>query len=354
MQYFNTQDNGLAPATPGYAGLPIQLPSYLKPNTQSITQPINKIIPQPINPSTDFQHYSYTPFVQVPNADTPQARLPSLSSKTRLPESNNIGGVNAVNSAKYVAVNSAFRISGTSNSFTAVLGQPVIGAAGLRLLHAKFPNTVYNVTTVNQNITFTYNAVQYTAVVPVGAYNATQLLGAVQNRMNVAASVTTFTVVQNLFTLTTTIASSALPFVLNFGTGINQLNYLLGFMTVDTGSSTSQTGAYVLNLGFPTHLLIYLSPGGAVTTNNSSIGSPSLIIPFDVNTNLIESYNVNSYYPYISLGANSVIDRLTVDVRDFFGNPVSFNGSDIQLLFEAVWRNFENGIKTVASPVTGT
>lgn len=200
----------------------------------------------------------------------------------------------------------------------------------LCLEHFYCPNTIYNVTSINNNIRFTDGVTTWNTSIAIGAYNSTSLLSAIKTAMD-AVSGLVFTLSLNSITLKVTI-SCPTAFRILFASGSNQINNIIGFPKLDTSLSTSQVATNIINLGFPTHILMYIFELGVNfnATNSNNLGS--FIIPIVTNTGDSIIYNSNSNFKQESCITEKSIKNLQITLRDLDNNVIDLNGSNYTII----------------------
>lgn len=201
------------------------------------------------------------------------------------------------------------------------------------LLGFSCPNTIFNINAFNCNITFTDNSlVQHTVVITNGAYTEAQLMTAIAAAMLAVCPSQTWAASINVNTFQTIITSNS-TFQLNFGTGINQMYKLLGFLQVDTGFLLVQTSTYCFNLGFPTSLLLFIDGLTVCYDSPSSNKLPTFVIPIaDANSAEIINYYSQNFFTQTSDVANRSLQKITIIIRDQDANPINLNGSNYTLI----------------------
>lgn len=100
---------------------------------------------------------------------------------------------------KYITINSSDRVAASSVSNAEYqLHRPIENAKKIKLLHFSLPNTIYNITSSNNQLTFDDGNVQ-TLTIPPGAYNITELLNEIQTGLNGLSTITfTATFINNM------------------------------------------------------------------------------------------------------------------------------------------------------------
>jgi hypothetical protein len=257
------------------------------------------------------------------------------------------------------------------NSYTLYLTTPIKDITTVELLYASVPNTMYNLNNGSQVIGFTDKAGNPGVVmsnIASGFYSSCTLATAVYNATSFASEVTvSFLGGEGKFLFT-----RATPFTMTIATA--ELAALMGFdyPFVSQPAVDSRNTPYVNDVAFSTQkyfikskYVIEMNPIDGVfldiqelrTMYNecAPVGSPCSamlpvpsqnpqspsffansnrsfgMIPMDVSSGFIKrfkkstDYDLSIRYPY----PIQKLDRLTVNWIDRNGNPVNFNGADI-------------------------
>lgn len=243
-----------------------------------------------------------------------------------------------------ILIRSIDRTSGTSANFTLQMRHNLQeGFYSLDFLQC--PNTFYNVASGINNIIPLYeNSTQKSTTIPPGSYTGTALATALASALNSASGgFNTYTVTFNTAQMTFTFTASSGNFTFQYGTqaSIAARNnaQLLGFTrTADTTAGTSLTSDGVVDLSYPTCVLIRIDQNNSIMTaatggvNTWSGGS--FIIPVDVNGSGIAYYYPGTYFKqrcFIRATSNPVIQLV-----DLQGNVMSLQGSEWDFLLSKV------------------
>lgn len=216
----------------------------------------------------------------------------------------------------------------------------------LKLKYFMLYNTVYNITTSNQNIDFNENSTNKTCAIPVGIWDAVSLATQVGTSMTTASSgYNTFTCTYSLTTKKFTI-SAGNNFSLLFSTGSNASTSMwepLGFASsnglsgTNTTAATSTTGTQVSNLSLPLSLCILIS--NLTAPNVTSDGSMySFYLPLSSSGGGIIEYFENSYFEQeIDIPMNfTQLDRLNILLVSANNTSVNLNGSEWEMILSLV------------------
>lgn len=158
-----------------------------------------------------------------------------------------------------------------SGARTAVrLGLAPVLREYVELLEVMLPNSIYNVRSGNNLITWTHGGT-FTYTIPPGAYTASALCTVIAAGMN-AADANTYTVVYNPNQFTVTFSGTG-AFVLNFSVAGSPA-VLLGFPVADTVAATTVTGPGAVTVGQPLAIYIRVEELGVLTkVTNQATGN---------------------------------------------------------------------------------
>jgi hypothetical protein len=211
---------------------------------------------------------------------------------------------------KYL-IASQFRTTRTDNqnSFR-VSFQEVIPKGRYRLREVYLPVQFYNVNSFNNKIYFFENAIDKTATLTSGYYDATTLGTVIKSVMDTASGgynvyTVTYTASTQKFTITATNA-----FKFTFGTNITtSAGALLGFQ--DTATATSQTSASVVDLSYTPMVRIQIQQFDHSIVD-SNFAQTTFSIPVSVNTQQVMIWTPTSQTEQIGLLGQS---SRSLDVR---------------------------------------
>lgn len=235
---------------------------------------------------------------------------------------------------KYIFINSRDRISGTSSDFIIKLRDfNFQNVQEFKIIYFSMPYSFYNYSDVLQNNTITIDEGGGPILVTLsnGQYSRFSIITALENALN-SAGTNTYTVTIDSTTLRTTISATG-NFQILWASGQTSYMYkILGFDPVDTGSSSSHTGANSYDFSGPGN--IYLRSTKLSTRApclyNGSITQYLLKIPvgcFKAVTQFQDTTDFNT----IQIASNNMnID--TIDFGLYFDNeissPVDLNGKE--------------------------
>lgn len=244
---------------------------------------------------------------------------------------------------RYLLINSAQRVSGTSSSFKIPLDKPLSNIRKVELVSASFYNTIYNIRTgINDKVVFN-DGTQYTATIAAGNYVITDLIVALQTALNATASALVFTVTYSDITLKVTIAAGS-AFTILFGSS-GVMYRELGFTAATTGSATSQTGTNVVNLSLPHYLFInVLEFGEDYITCGGGSDCPTFVVMINSGRDDLIDFSEQTHHKNVlHIGHNlKNITRLTIRLsmantaRDTPAEPVDLNGSEFAMILRLI------------------
>jgi len=246
-------------------------------------------------------------------------------------------------------VNSQSRISSSTSSsnFIVQLPQPFYckDYKYIRLAYCQFYNTIYNVTSANNNVDIKVSGVTYTATVSAGDYNANSLATVLQSAMTSAIS-NGWSVVYNPSQFTYTITGTT-AFQLLFSSGTHastSLWQVLGFASttglagIDTTSATSTTSTQVVQFDLPLQVFINITnlPSSNIWTSDGD--TFSFIVPVDVNPgNIVQYDSMSNFDQYVKVPDNlNFINTLQVTLTSRKNTSISLNGSEWMFAIEFV------------------
>jgi hypothetical protein len=240
--------------------------------------------------------------------------------------------------SRKIAVNSANRSSGTPEDLVVYLGETIQRIIAIKLVHFSFFNTIYNVTSSNNVLTYTYSATNYTATIPPGAYDITSLMAAAVSALNASGSGVTFGMTYSSTTLKITItADSSVMFI--FGDGSPWM--LLGHTQGSIPTGTSIVAPNVADISAPNQLYLNIREFPAnIHCANATSDRPTFIIPLGDSKRYYSEFNGNENFDQtFKLDAPMSIDKLSIqlkcDAHD--GGPATnaaLNGSNYNCLIE--------------------
>src|SRR5271170_6851014 len=236
----------------------------------------------------------------------------------------------------HVLVNSQDRVVGTSSSFLFSFNRPLENCKYLELLYASIPNTMYNITTNNNNFTFNDGVTNQTATLTPGVYTQSNFLTALATAIVATLTALTFTLTFDPIALKVTISATG-AFTLLFGTGTNQIYAPLGYLQQDYGSATSRTADNVMVLSLPTNILVKISGlGNSYIASNTKDANVTFVIPVDVNSQDIIQFYRNDRYPQVVYISGQCYTQMYISLFDRDGQAISLNGAEYALIFNVI------------------
>jgi hypothetical protein len=195
---------------------------------------------------------------------------------------------------RHLLIQSVDRISGTTNDFTMKI-PPLMSVGQVSLLSASIPNTMYNITSLNNTIYWTWEGA-LSATLLAGAYSVTDLCLALATAMDAADSIETYTVSYAPSTMKISIICTA-AFLLTCTSTTTSIWYELGFDTdVDTGLATSHTADNMLHLDFPPYILISINEISSAKAATTANFRANFCVSMSHNSQYVEVFNENSNF----------------------------------------------------------
>jgi len=235
--------------------------------------------------------------------------------------------------ADYLYISSRDKIvpSDTSSSFKVHLNHPIEGKHWINLSYFSVMNTIYNVTSENNNITVDVGGTPYNAVIPIGSYNITSLTGALKSALDNNGSLLTYAVSYSDTTFLITISAGS-SFSLLFGTSKNQINEVIGFEPQDTNAATSVTGSYAIDLHSPI-LFVRINELGSQYNASNHDDRMTFVVPVQVNSGDMITYTEKSAYDQQKLINNRVISEMKITILDKNNKVVDLHGAEVTMIF---------------------
>lgn len=231
---------------------------------------------------------------------------------------------------QHFLISSADRTDGTSDFFTIDFIDALDGKYLVKYL--LIPNTLYNVHARNNVVPY-FDALARQVVIPPGSYTGTTLAQTLKTLMDAASAPTTFTVTYSSITGKLTFVPSAGTLSMRFGTfPTNAAAQVLGFPVADTVAAASVTSPTLINLSYPTSLALLVKEAASWNIQTPKNEFFHIYVPFDV-----------AFGYYRALGADVLPQalrfltrtrRLTVQVLDSAGNPISLNNGEFEILLQ--------------------
>jgi hypothetical protein len=192
---------------------------------------------------------------------------------------------------RYLLIQFVDRKSGTTDDYMVKI-QPLMGIRQVSLLSASIPNTLYNITAINNTIYWTRGST-LSAIIPVGTYFATDLCLVLVTTMDIANGAETYQVSYSPTTIKISIICTTTT-VLTCMSTTNSMCYEIGFdTTVDTGLATLYTINNVLWLDFPPFVLISISEISSAKATTTANFCVNFCVSISHNSQYIEVFNEN-------------------------------------------------------------
>lgn len=230
---------------------------------------------------------------------------------------------------QHLIIHSADRSSGTSSDFRVNI--PVFKNAGqVALLSASIPNTLYNVFSGRNGISWTRGGVDYSTTITSGAYGVTDLLAVVGAAMLAADGAGGYSVSYTPVTMKLSITSTDASFYLRLAVQTNQMWSTLGFTgTANTAPALTQIADSVIRLDHPSYLMIDISELPSQDCVNTTWSRGNYIVPMSGISQYVEVYNRNTSFDQLqqySLGAGVASLRVRLTRPD--GTAADLNGAE--------------------------
>jgi len=238
---------------------------------------------------------------------------------------------------QYLVLNSQDRVSGYPHQYKAYINPALESFKKVELYNISMPNTIYNITSVNNLIYFSEGSTALVATITPGAYNSTSILTAISTAMTSSSTSSytyTATFNQNTFMITITSTGS---FTLTFSTNTtNSAGYILGF-TTNTSAGTSQTGNQVIQLNQPLFYYITISQFPICVKSTNSIDMATFVFSSTANAGNIETYNVLQRYCEIFTYDNQNIKEIDVKLSLPNNQVPNLNGGDWIMILKIIY-----------------
>jgi hypothetical protein len=232
---------------------------------------------------------------------------------------------------RHLLIQSVNWMSGTTGDYIVKI-PPLMGIRQVSLLSASIPNTLYNITATNNTIYWTRGGA-LSAIIPVGAYSVTNLCLVLVTTMDSADGVETYQVSYSPVTMKISIICTT-TMVLTCTSTTNFMWYEIGFnTTVDTGSATLHTADNVLQLDFPTFVLISISKISSAEAATTANFRMNFCISMSHNSQYVEVFNKNSNFVNCQLYTLGMgINSMWVRLQHPNGTSAGLNGRDWSML----------------------
>lgn len=222
--------------------------------------------------------------------------------------------------SNYIKLDSSKRINYSSTNpgeFILPLQTPLSGTYYLK--QAVIGLSYFNINSTNNLIYFYENGANKTAVLTPGFYADSDLLVQLASAMNAAsAGFSIFTVTRSQLPMRISIVSTN-AFQLLFSNTLNSASEVIGFLPVDTASSTSQVAQNISNLSTLRSFSITINNENGF---NDSVGAAcTFVVPVLGVSGAIICYEPTSHFPQ-RVTFNAATTTLKIKVRDDNGNTV--------------------------------
>lgn len=228
----------------------------------------------------------------------------------------------------------------TSSDFTITLDN-IDSAHDLKSVvvkHISFTNTIYNITSKNNTLTYNIASSPTSVSIAVGQYTATQFKTALEAVASGIVLVMTLDPITYKYTLATTTAIEWLPI------DNNPMAEILGISTGSGSDVTSHVCASTVNLSGIQNLFVRCSNLSFtnLVSSRANINSDVLaIIPitseFGFNEQYISSHSEIDDVDSLSLHSGKNIQKMNIKLTDDDGDIVDMNGSDIILVLKVYY-----------------
>lgn len=236
----------------------------------------------------------------------------------------------------FISIDSRKRQSGEPEDLVIYLDRPIQNVKRVLLEHFSAYNTIYNVTSDNNVFSWNDGSVKSIMVTP-GLYTSNEFISALSTAIN-AVSAVTFTLTYNVNTMKLRIAATgAFSLLLS---NPKSCADIVGFARADTGASTSFNGAYVMDLGQPSQLHIYIREIDSSYVSTEGTGDlPAFIVHIDANREQVIDFKSRSAYEqWVDLPVSKTLNMLSINLRttnSIAGEQskvVSLNGSEYTMI----------------------
>ena len=227
-----------------------------------------------------------------------------------------------------VVVNSHERLSSSASStdFEVILYSTLSNVSKIQLNWIQIPNSIYNISSSNNIVTFTENATLKTATIPVSAYNSDELATELASILTTASGgYNTYTVTYNTETYMFTFSATN-AFMLNCSKAKFPYHEL-GFSNSDTSSATSITSSYIVSLEQPNELIVSIHETDSLLITGDTQFGATFIIPNKAFLGEVLTF-VSNVPMYMVLSEHTTITNLCIGLKDRYRNTIGLNGAD--------------------------
>lgn len=232
----------------------------------------------------------------------------------------------------YFYINSVDRISGNASAFV-VPHHRFNDSFAYRVCQVLIPYTFYNVTSNYNVFSIMSGATIYNVTLPVGQYNLSQFITALQTGLN-ALAVGVFTITTDPITYNMTITNATIPFTY---IGTSNSYQITGYGQSNIGPSLSITAPNIYNLGGTDYIDI-------ISTQLAHSDTKVISSKFTSST-LIQRIPTNQYsfgqtilfmtrHPHIFTTKLNLTEDIEINLQDNNGNIINLNGRDWELVLK--------------------
>lgn len=262
---------------------------------------------------------------------------------------------------EHILVDSFKRTSASASStdFTIILDHSFDHVTEVQLGFAELPDIVYNITSSNNILQWTFSGVPHTTTLTAGLYSASALATEVQTDMNASGGGEVYTVTYSTTTFKFTIAVGAGTMFIQFALASSPYREL-GFTAATTSTSASLTSTNAVSLERPVALNISIRQFDATLNlgigtggnNKTGVGS-CFVVPLSLGSGAI-----NIFKPYCSINKRKFsaaapnFSSLDVRLTDMDGNTVNLNGLN-WVMYLIVQEHYEEGCPCCSSGSCG-
>lgn len=221
--------------------------------------------------------------------------------------------------------------SASSTDCVFQLNPGINGCTSVELLSLSFPNTQYNLNSLN-NIIYFNDGAPKVATIPPGNYDITAFLLAIKTAME-AVSGLTYTATYDFVSMKITVTATA-PFSFSFATTLNSAANIMGFNNVNTGASLSITAPNITNLSLPLYFYVQVDEFSTNVKSSNNFDNGSFTIINNTNVSDIITFADQSYYRQKVKVTENNIQTLNVVFKNHNNVIMDLNGADWAMLLK--------------------
>lgn len=234
----------------------------------------------------------------------------------------------------YLHVNSARRGAPTttpSNPIAVSLATPINSVVGVELLSATIPKTLYNITALNNLLTFTDGTGTFTITLPPGAYGATTLLTAIQSAMNAVSPGYTVAIGATTFKVTITYAGVG-NITLSFDAA-RSIGPTLGYLPTSLTGAQTYTAPKVISLDQPYDWFVVCSQARASGSTTGTLTGFNWSIPMggSISGDIVVWTTNEEYSSRVAISKTN-LKALNFAICDDQGAALDLQGAEWSLL----------------------